>query len=136
MNGIPSQGDEILGRGVAFPLRLENGTVGVNAYESQVEQSIRLILRTGEGERVMRPEFGAGAESLAFEPISAVTAAVLQHRIKETLQQFEPRIEVLNVDVNPAGETGELRADIQYRVKRTDSTYNLVYPFYLERGEG
>lgn len=127
-------GDEILGRGVAFPLRLENGQVGMNAYESQVEQSIRLILGTGPGERVMRPTFGAGMDSLAFEPMNLVTTALLQHRIKESLQQFEPRIEVLNVEISPMPDAGELRAQIEYRVKRTDSVLNLVYPFYLERG--
>lgn len=128
--------DEILGRGIAFPLRLEGGNLGMNAYESQVEQSIRLILRTGQGERVMRPDFGAGLDRLAFEPMSAVTVALVQHRVKEALTRFEPRIAVLVVTAESKPAEGRLDIAIQYRVKRTDSVHNLVYPFYVERGEG
>jgi phage baseplate assembly protein W len=135
MNNNSSNGDEVLGRGIAFPLRLAGGAIAMNAYETQVEQSIRLILRTAQGERVMRPKYGAGADQLAFEPMTGVTAALVQHRIAEALMQYEPRIEIRNVSVVALPEMGELRAEIAYRVKRTDSVFNLVYPFYLERGE-
>lgn len=134
MSENANTGDEILGRGIAFPLQLARGQVGMNAYESQVEQSIRLILRTAQGERVMRPDFGAGMDTLAFEPMNTITTALVQHRVKEALTRFEPRIEVLNVAVSAVKDEGELHADIQYRLKRTDSVFNLVYPFYIERG--
>jgi phage baseplate assembly protein W len=128
-------GDEVLGRGIAFPLRLIGGQVGMNAFDDQVRQSILLILRTAQGERVMRPEFGAGLDGLAFEPMDAVTVGLVQHRVKEALQRFEPRIDVLTVSVEARPGEGRLDAIIQYRIRRTDSVNNLVYPFYLERGE-
>lgn len=130
-----STGDEILGRGLAFPLRLAGGEVGMNAYDSQVRQSILLILATGQGERAMRPDFGAGMELLAFEPMNAVTVALLQHRVKDALSRFEPRIEVLGVSAEARPAQGQLLVNIDYRVKRTNSVNNLVYPYYLERGE-
>ncbi len=131
----------VLGQGIAFPLQLQNGTLGMNAYESQVAQSIRLILSTAKGERVMRPDFGAGLERLAFEPNNTVTAILIQQQVNEALLHFEPRIEVLGVSVNQsdqaavtASQKGELLIEISYRVKTTDSIENLVYPFYIERG--
>ena len=127
--------DEVLGRGIAFPLRLTGGQLGMNAYDSQVEQSIRLILRTARGERAMRPDFGAGMETLAFEPMSSVTVGLLQHRVTDALRRFEHRIEVLKVVVDTLPADGQLVANIEYRIKRTDSVLNLVYPFYVERGE-
>ncbi|HMW69273.1 MAG TPA: GPW/gp25 family protein [Nitrosomonas sp.] len=134
MNENSYSSDEILGRGVAFPLQLAGGIVGTNAYENQVKQSILLILQTTPGERMMRPDFGAGMETLAFEPMSAITTALAQHRIQEALDRFEPRINVLNVTVNTEQSEGKLMVDIQYRVTRTGSVFNLVYPFYIERG--
>jgi phage baseplate assembly protein W len=128
-------GDEVLGQGIAFPLQLNRGQVGMKAYDNQVRQSILLILGTGVGERVMRPDFGGNLERLAFEPMSAVTLTYVQQQVRETLVRFEPRIEVLDVTVTPDTDAGQLEATIQYRVKRTDSVFNLVYPFYLERGE-
>lgn len=136
MSQQPMDGDETLGRGIAFPLRLEGGLIGMNAYEDQVRQSILLILRTAQGERVMRPELGAGMDRLAFEPMNAVTATLVQHRAKETLLRYEPRIDVLTVSVEALPDEGRLDVGIQYRVRRTDSVNNLVYPFYVERGEG
>jgi phage baseplate assembly protein W len=131
------EGDEFLGRGIAFPLLLRDGQVGGNAYEAQVRQSILLILKTGRGERVMRPDFGAGMEALAFEPMNAVTVALLQHRVTEALVRFEPRIEVLGVAAEAVedGDGARLLVRIDYRVRRTDTVHNLVYPFYVERGE-
>lgn len=128
-------GDAVLGRGLAFPWRLSQGQIGMNAYESQVRQSILSILRTGPGERVMRPDFGGGIDRMAFEPMNTVTVAVLQHLIQDALARFEPRIEVLSVAATPVSEAGQLPFDIRYRVRRTDSVSNLVYPFYVERGE-
>ncbi len=138
MNDVMETGDEILGRGIAFPLQLKGGQVGMNAYESQVDQSIRLILRPAKAERVMRTGFGAGMEGLAFEPLNTVTGSVLQQRVKETLTQYEPRIDVLNVVVTlrpDATDGASMEVDIQYRVRRTDSVFNRVYPFYIERGD-
>lgn len=131
-------GDEILGRGIAFPMRLAGGNVAMNAYEDQVDQSIRLILRTAQAERVMRPAFGAGMDALAFEPLNTVTAALVQHRVTETLGLYEPRIEVMAVmaTLRPGATDGAtIEVEISYRVKRTDSVFNRVYPFYVERGE-
>jgi uncharacterized protein len=130
-----NSGDEVLGQGIAFPLQLLGGQVGMNAYDSQVRQSIGLILGTGVGERVMRPEFGGNLDRLAFEPMSSVTLTYVQQQVRETLIRFEPRIEVIDVTVTPNVDAGELQLVIQYRVKRTDSVFNFVYPFYVERGE-
>jgi len=126
--------DEVLGCGIAFPLQLTGGVVGMNAYESQVEQSIGLILRTRQGERVMRPDFGGDLDLLAFEPMNNVTNSFVQHQVQETLLRFEPRIDVLAVTVTPFPNEGKLDVEIRYRVKQTDSIFNMVYPFYIARG--
>src|SRR5262245_3467249 len=126
---------EVLGRGVAFPLRLENGQVGLNEYDSQVQQSIRLILGTGRGERAMRPDFGGNLYRLAFEPLAAATLTLVQQQVRETLAEFEPRIEVLEVTTEQQADAGLLLVVIAYRVRRTGAIQNMVYPFYLEGGE-
>jgi len=108
----------------------------MNSLEEHVRQSIALILRTAKGERVMRRDFGSGLQTLVFEPMSAVTIFRVQHEVQDALQRFEPRIDVRNVNVkgDPTRQ-GVLLIDIQYRVRSTDTIFNLVYPFYLERGE-
>src|SRR6478672_9207203 len=100
MSSGSSQGQEFLGAGIAFPLAVDAaGCIAMNSLESQVRQSILLILRTAPDDRVMRPEFGAGLNNLVFEPLNQATISLAQHYVKEALVRFEPRIEVLNVDV-------------------------------------
>jgi len=130
-----SGGPDTLGHGIAFPLQLHGGGLGMNGAEEHVRQSIRLILGTAHHERVMRPEFGAGMEQLVFEPMNAVTGILVQHQVREALTQFEPRIDVLSVSASAAPDEGRFLVEVTYRVKQTGATGNLVYPFYISSGE-
>lgn len=137
MKNAVAEGKEFLGAGIAFPPAKDaQGRLAMNSLEEQVRQSILIILRTAKGERVMRPDFGAGLHTLVFEPINPTMTALVQHEVKEALTRFEPRIDVDDVDVtSDPKEPGLLRIAVSYRVRRTDTTFNLVYPFYVERGE-
>ncbi|HZT32870.1 MAG TPA: GPW/gp25 family protein [Bryobacteraceae bacterium] len=131
------QGKDFLGAGLAFPLAVDGeGRLAMNSYEDHIRQSILLIARTGKSERVMQPDFGAGLESQVFAPANVATTALVEHQVKDALIRYEPRIEVLSVKatIDPA-EYNRLNVEVQYRVRRTDTTFNLVYPFYLDRGQ-
>jgi len=130
------EGKEFLGGGLAFPLRLDpEGRIAMNSLDDHVRQSILLILQTAKGERVMRPDFGAGLRKLVFSPMSAATVALVQHEVKDALTRFEPRIDILNISVTlDSGRPGQLILNLEYRVRSTDTQFNLVYPFFLEKG--
>ena len=125
-----------LGVGWAFPPRVEaNGRVAEAVYEEDVRQAIQIILATNPGERVMRPEFGAGLQTFVFEPINPTTLARVQDRVRRALVDWEPRIDVEDVQVSPRGAPPvKLEIGLQYRVRATNSRQNLVYPFYLQEG--
>jgi len=128
---------KFLGVGWQFPIAKDEKSRGIAAaqYEESVRQSIWIILFTAKGERVMRPDFGCGIHELVFAPNDAATRGMAEHYVSEALQRWEPRIEVLQVKARTAGAyEEELRISIDYRVRTTDNRFNLVYPFYLERG--
>lgn len=125
-----------LGQGWSFPVSVnETGKLQQSSYENDVRQAIHIILGTARGERVMRPDFGAGLKSLTFEPISTTTLSLVKHRVEEALITWEPRIDNITVLVSAEPRTGQLMIDIRYRVRKTNTFYNLVYPFYLLEGE-
>lgn len=125
-----------LGRGWAFPFALDTtGEVGLVELEEDIRQSVLIILQTRPGERAMRPDFGAGLHALAFEPISAATKALVRHRVEEALIAWEPRIDEITVDVSAEPALGRLNIEVRYRVRSTNTFYNLVYPFYLMEGQ-
>ena len=125
-----------LGVGWSFPPCLgADGAIALVAYEEDVRQSILIILGTNPGERVMRPDFGAGLNAFLFEPISFTTMQRVKQRVEEALIDWEPRIDVETVRVsNDRSEPGKLMINIDYRVRATNTRANLVYPFYLEEG--
>jgi len=131
-----------LGVGWSFPLEVVKKGAQYNAkagqlltaeYEESVRQSIWLILGTAKGERVMRPDFGCGIYDLVFETNSASTAGRIEEAVRSALLFFEPRIDVLEVQVQNNGNGEVLMISIDYQVRATDNMFNLVYPFYLER---
>jgi phage baseplate assembly protein W len=131
-----SPADDFLGRGWAFPVAVGADGDAVSAAGAEdVRQAVRLILETEPGERVMRPDFGAGLRSLLFEPITTETTALVRHRVEQGLTAWEPRIDLVSVDVAVADRAvGRLDVTVRYVVRATNTFYNLVYPFYLQEG--
>jgi phage baseplate assembly protein W len=130
---MPTNAKSFLGNGLNFPLRTDaRGQVVLVTGNEDIEQSIRIILSTRQGERVMRPTFGCRAHELLFEPRSAATASLLQDYVHEALRIWEPRIEVHQVNViNDDAQPGALLAEIIYEIKATHDTRSIVYPFYI-----
>jgi phage baseplate assembly protein W len=132
--GVISAQDDFLGRGWAFPVGLAvDDEVAMVSDAEDIHQSIRIILETDPGERVMRPDFGAGLRRLLFEPITTNTLALVQQRVEDALTTWEPRIDVIDVAVSAdEAPSGVLLITIQYSIRTTNTFYNLVYPFYLQ----
>jgi len=127
---------DFLGRGWAFPIRLDQqGDIALAGGEDDIRQAILIILGTAPGERVMRPDFGAGLQALVFEPLNTATKALVKHRVEEALLVWEPRIDSLEVNVTDERTLGRLLIELRYRVRATNTFYNLVYPFYLLEGK-
>ncbi|MGE5141158.1 MAG: GPW/gp25 family protein [Rudaea sp.] len=127
-----------LGVGWSFPVALDaQGEIASAVHEEDVHQAIRIILGTNHDERVMLPDFGANLQAMVFEPVNTTTLSLVQHYVERGLVEWEPRIDVLAVrvtnDIDNPG-SGRLLVEIDYRVRATNSFYNMVYPFYLIEG--
>lgn len=130
--GVPVDA-HVLGRGWSVPSGVgASGELRETAGADKVRQSILLVLATRRGERVMRPDFGAGLEDFLHEPITTTTTALIRHRVETALVQWEPRIDVMAVTVEAADRRlGRLDVTIEYRIRATNTFYNLVYPYFL-----
>jgi Bacteriophage baseplate protein W len=125
---------EFLGVGWSFPIRFEDRGLVLAGHDESIRQSIRIILETARGERVMRPDFGCGLHQRIFAVNDAATRGRVGDDVREALLKWEPRIEVLDVTVSASGVSDEvLQISIEYVVRSTDNRFNFVYPFYLDR---
>jgi len=122
-----------LGRGWSYPVLPDD--VGALAYAGgpdKVQQSIRIILETEPGERIMRPSFGCGLRRYLMRPNSSATRALIRHDVELSLGAFEPRIRVTDLAVDPGDDPSLVLIRIAYVHVRDNRPGNLVYPFYLE----
>lgn len=126
-----------LGSGWKFPPCLDaRGRIELAHQEQDVEEAIRIILLTRQGERPMRPEFGSELHRLLFAPNDATTAGLARRYVQEALARWEPRIEVNEVLAETdARDPARLYIEIHYHLVATNSERNLVFPFYLIPGE-
>jgi uncharacterized protein len=127
-----------LGTGWKFPVRVTPaGGLTFSSGEQSIEEAIWILLATARGERQMLPRFGCGIHDLVFAPDSAATKGNIAHLVKDALTEWEPRIDVLGVDVSsPEGQANMLLIRVDYRIRSNNSFGNLVYPFYITEGPG
>ena len=124
--------EEFVGSGIAFPVRTDaTGSVALVSGQTEIRESVRLIVGTAYGERPMRPEFGCGIHDLVFAPADGRTAARAAYEVRASLERWEPRIAVHDVDVTFGdGGSGTMLVSITYSVRGTNDPRNLVFPFY------
>ena len=127
-----------IGQGIRFPMGVDHrGAIAMASGPAGLECSIRVVLSTAPGERVMRPAFGCKIWDLLFEPVNSNTIGLMQQAVRQALAQWEPRIEVEDVNVIPdRDESALVRIMVTYVVKTTNDRRNLVYPFYVIPREG
>jgi phage baseplate assembly protein W len=105
--------------------------VALVSRHREIEESIRLILGTAPGERPMRPEYGCAIHDYIFATADPDTTSRIALAVLESLERWEPRIVVEDVQVSPADdERNLLYIDIRYSVGNTNDPRNLVFPFY------
>jgi uncharacterized protein len=124
--------EQFVGSGWTFPLRLSpTGGVALVSGEREIEEAMRLVLATAPGERPMRPEFGCAIHDLVFAPVNEQTAGRIQHDVYTSLDRWEPRIEVLDVEVTAEDDQSVLYIDVHYAIRGTNNPRSLVFPFYV-----
>ncbi len=92
----------LFGRGISFPPRVgPDGRVAWSEGEANVREAIRIILMTEQNERLRLPEFGGSLTRFLFEPNNVTTRHLIGERIKVALEDWEPRIRVESVTIEP-----------------------------------
>jgi phage baseplate assembly protein W len=121
------------GQGVSWPFRF-GGTGGLaeSAGVRRVEESIRVILGTQYGQRLMRPDFGCNLMSLVFAPNNSSTANLARFYVEESLTRWEPRIDLVDVVVDNDQARDLLLITVSYRLKGAGDLREITYPFGLE----
>ena len=135
--------NSFLGTGWAFPpeFNFDLGTVECIEDEDDIKQSLRIILGTIPGERIMFPTFGCGIRKFVFESNDPTQISMLKDAIYDAILYHEPRIKLEKIDIKDNTQInddiqneGLIHIHIYYTVIITNTRSNMVYPFYLKEG--
>ncbi len=126
-----------LGRGWSFPPEFDaiSGTVNMTENEDDIAASLRILLGTTAGERLLHPKYGLNMQEYLFDPLNTSMQTLLKDRVKTNILVYEPRINLLLLDVDVSQQLqGKIIFTLEYEIRATNSRFNLVYPFYLTDG--
>jgi len=124
-----------LGTGWSFPPAFSDKIGGVQMVEDETDiaQSLEILLSTRLGERVMVPGYGCNLNSMTFESLTTSFATYLKDMIRTAILYHEPRIQVEKIDLKTNEQfEGKVIIHIDYFIRLTNTRSNLVYPFYIE----
>jgi len=126
------------GAGWPFPLLPDaGGGLRLVDGDRNVAQSLRLLLSTAAGERVMRPGFGTDAPGLVFAPGSPSNLRLLESTVRDAIRDWEPRVLVDDVTATTDPQQPErVSVEVTWTVRRTNTRDSDVFPFYLARPGG
>ena len=88
--------------------------------ETAIARSLRNLVLTYQGERFFNPILGSKVSRLLFENVDEITASAIQEEIKTTINNFEPRVNLLSVDVSPDYDDGEFNVTVRYEIVGID----------------
>lgn len=116
-----TNGAGLYGKSLGFPPRVgPDGRMVWSEGETNIRESIRIILKTGQRERLNLPGFGAGLDSFLFEPNTVATRHAIEERIRKSLAQWEPRIALVLVALEADPKDGQSAiAIIEYKLVAT-----------------
>ena len=126
-----------LGTGMKFPPQIDPATgrfMTVSGNQS-VKESLYLILMTQTTERIVHPEFGSDIMSYTFMDTGTTMMSIFRRNIMETILSQEPRISDVDVEMEYRENQGAIIISINYMVSATNTRDNLVFPFYLDKGD-
>ena len=87
-----------------------------NKNETAIARSIRNLILTAPGERPFNPELGSQVSRLLFNPMDDITTDSLREQISNTINTFEPRVNLRQVIVQPNFDNGEYDISIRYDI--------------------
>lgn len=119
-----------VGTGWGFPVRWSDDGLQASAGRRRIDEALLLLVRTGVGERVMLPSFGAGVDRFVFEQRTDEVCRRLEDDVRRTVLLFEPRVVVERIEAVPAGNEDRIDVLLEYRIDRHRRPENLVLPFY------
>tara|TARA_Y100001970_G_C13480812_1_gene484270 strand:- start:2 stop:403 length:402 start_codon:yes stop_codon:yes gene_type:complete len=89
--------------------------------DTAISRSIRNLVLTTPGERFFNEDLGSGVSEILFDNVDDISAAVIRDEIEQTINRFEPRVELEDVKVKGDHDNNEFNVTITYNIIGIDA---------------
>ena len=94
---------------------LNNDLIGLK-NENAIARSVKNIIFTVPGEKFFNENFGSEVTTSLFENMTEITASAIEDQIRQSINNYEPRVELIDVRVEPNFDNNEFDTTVQYRI--------------------
>ena len=105
---------------ISFKFNPLSGDLIALKNENAIARAVRNIVLTTPGEKFFDPDFGSSVSEILFENVDDITAISIKDEIKNCLQNYEPRVEIIDVNVDPNFDENQFDVIITYRIVGID----------------
>lgn len=99
--------------------------------EESIKESLKNLILTDRGERLFQPNLGSDVRASLFENVTPVTLKILEERVKDVINNFEPRISLIDVDVTSLYDDNKVKVVIYFYVKNSEDPISVTV--FIER---
>ena len=108
-----------------FKSHPSTGDISKKLDDEAIKRSVRNLVLTNTYDRPFHPEFGSGVKGLLFENITPITAQLISNRIRDTIVAHEPRVDLIDIAVDPELDNNHYGVKILFRLKNTQRDIGL-----------
>ena len=98
---------------------LNNDLISIK-NETAIARSVRNLIFTLPGERFFNENLGSRVSQTLFENMDEISASVIKDEITNTINNYEPRVDLISVDVSPNYDNNEFNVTINYYIVGID----------------
>ena len=124
-----------LGTGWSFPPTFQIDGVEMVSDDTDIAQSLEILMSTSLGERIMLPDYGCDLRAYLFDSINNSKIYFLKELVTTAIIKYEPRVVLNDVIIDATGyQDGLIKIQIDYSVQTSNTRFNLVFPYYRVEG--
>jgi len=107
------------------------GDLALRTNEDAIKESIKNLILTDRGERLFQPTIGSDVRASLFENATPVTLKILEERVRDVINNFEPRVSIIDIDVTSLYDDNRVQVTIYFYVKNREEP--LSVDVFIER---
>lgn len=108
-----------------------SGDVALKSNEESIKESLKNLILTNRGERLFQPNIGSDVRASLFENATPVNMKILEERVKDVINNYEPRVSLIDVDVVSIYDNNRVQITIYFYVKNSEDPVSVTV--FIER---